>query len=156
MRKEGLRVMMRYRELRKEDIEMLIRLRMSQLREEGGDGPDLAGALRDYYRSHLSDGSFFALLAEEDGEIVGAGGMSVVEKPPYFGCPTGRIGLLSGMYTRPDRRRRGIAREILARLTDAAREKGCGTVQITASEMGMKLYAAFGFRQNGRFMDYKL
>ena len=82
--------------------------------------------------------------------------MSFVEKPPYFGCPTGRIGLLSSMYTNPDYRRQGIARELLRRVVEEARAYGCGTVQITASDMGVLLYSDFGFVKNKNFMQYKL
>jgi GNAT superfamily N-acetyltransferase len=82
--------------------------------------------------------------------------MSFVEKPPYFGCPTGRIGLLSSMYTNPDYRRQGIAKELLGRVVEEARVYGCGTVQITASDMGVLLYSNFGFVKNKNFMQYKL
>ena len=95
-------------------------------------------------------------LAVEDGRIIGTSGMSFVEKPPYFGCPTGRIGLLSSMYTSPDHRRMGIANELLGRVVEEARAYGCGAVQITASDMGVKLYTAFGFVHNGNFMQYDL
>lgn len=50
----------------------------------------------------------------------------------------------------------GIARELLSRVVNDAREYGCGTIQITASDMGVKLYADFGFVYNGNFMQYKL
>ena len=33
---------------------------------------------------------------------------------------------------------------------------GCGTIQITASDMGVKLYTDFGFVHNDNFMQYKL
>lgn len=69
--------------------------------------------------------------------------MSFVEKPPYFGCPSGKIGLLSSMFTSPDYRRMGIAKELLHRVIEEAGKYGCGTIQITASDMGVKLYAAF-------------
>lgn len=83
---------------------------------------------------------------EDLGEkIVGTSGMSFVEEPPYFGCPNGRIGLLSSMFTDSAYRRKGIAKELLARVVDEAREYGCGTVQITASDMGVLLYTDFGF-----------
>ena len=82
--------------------------------------------------------------------------MSFVEKPPYFGCPSGRIDLLSGMFTDPQYRRRGIAKELLTRVVDEARAYGCGTVQITASDMGVLLYTDFGFVKNGNFMQYRL
>ncbi len=60
------------------------------------------------------------------------------------------------MYTDPAYRRRGIAKELLRRVTEEARAYGCGTVQITASDMGVLLYTAFGFEKNGNFMQYKL
>lgn len=110
----------------------------------------------DYYTRHMADGTFVAWLAIDGERIVGTGGMSFVEKPPYFSCPTGRIGLLSSMYTDPAYRRRGIARALLAKVVDAARAHGCGAVQITASGMGVLLYTDFGFVKNGNFMQYKL
>lgn len=82
--------------------------------------------------------------------------MSYVEKPPYFGCPSGKMGLLSSMYTNPPYRRKGIARELLSRVIKDVKEYGCETIQITASDMGVKLYTAFGFVHNGNFMQYKL
>ena len=92
----------------------------------------------------------------DGNEIVGTSGMSFVEKPPYFGCPSGKIGLLSSMYTVKEYRRQGIAKELLARVMDEARQYGCGAVQITASDMGVLLYMDFGFVKNGNFMQYKL
>lgn len=39
---------------------------------------------------------------------------------------------------------------------EGAKEYGCGTVQITASDMGVKLYNAYGFEHNENFMQYRL
>ncbi|MCR4558140.1 MAG: GNAT family N-acetyltransferase [Saccharofermentans sp.] len=146
-----------YRKLTENDLDEFIRMRIVQLREEGAtEDIDLVPALKDYYHRHLSDGTFVSWLALDGEKIIGTSGMSFVEKPPYFGCPTGRIGLLSSMFTDPDYRRRGIAKELLDRVVSEARSYGCGTVQITASDMGMKLYSAYGFKSNGNFMQYKL
>lgn len=132
-------------------------MRINQLREEGArENIDLAPALKDYYMRHMADGTFVSWLALDGNKIIATSGMSFVEKPPYFGCPSGRIGLLSSMYTDPDYRRKGIAKELLARVIKDAREYGCGTVQITASDMGVKLYSDFGFVHNENFMQYKL
>ncbi len=60
------------------------------------------------------------------------------------------------MYTDPEYRRKGIAKELLSGVIEEARAYGCGTVQITASDMGVKLYTAYGFTHNGNFMQYKL
>ena len=146
-----------YRKLTAEDLDPFIRMRITQLREEGAtEQIDLVPALKDYYRRHLKDGTFVSWLAVDGEKIVGTSGMSFVEKPPYFSCPSGRIGLLSSMYTAPAYRRRGIAKELLRRVTEEARAYGCGSVQITASDMGVLLYSAFGFQKNGNFMQYKL
>ena len=40
---------------------------------------------------------------------------------------------------------KGIAKELLSRVVNEAREYGCGVIQITASDMGVKLYTDFGF-----------
>ena len=148
---------MTYRKLTAEDLDPFIRMRIAQLREEGArEELDLVPALKDYYRRHLKDGTFVSWLAVDGEKIVGTSGMSFVEKPPYFSCPNGRIGLLSSMYTDPAYRRRGIARKLLGRVVEEARAYDCGSVQITASDMGVLLYSDFGFQKNGNFMQYKL
>jgi GNAT superfamily N-acetyltransferase len=132
-------------------------MRITQLREEGAtEDVNLVLPLMDYYHRHLADGTYVSWLALDGEKIVGTSGMSFVEKPPYFSCPSGRIGLLSSMYTDPEYRRMGIAKELLRRVTEEARAYGCGCVQITASDMGVLLYTDFGFKKNGNFMQYNL
>lgn len=149
--------MITYQKLTEKELDTFIQMRIRQLREEGAtEDIDLAPALWDYYNRHMSDGTFVSWLAMNGERIVGTSGISFVEKPPYFGCPSGKIGLLSSMFTDPEYRRRGIAKELLSRVVEEARRYGCGTVQITASDMGVLLYTDFGFVKNGNFMQYKL
>ncbi|MBO7485238.1 MAG: GNAT family N-acetyltransferase [Spirochaetaceae bacterium] len=146
-----------YKKLTKIELETFIQMRIRQLREEGAtEDFDLKPALRDFYNRHMADGTFVSWLAIDGDKIVGTSGMSFVEKPPYFDCPSGKIGLLSSMFTDPEYRRRGIAKELLRRVVQEAKDYSCGAVQITASDMGVKLYTAFGFVHNGNFMQYKL
>lgn len=146
-----------YKMLTEKELNTFINMRINQLREEGAkEEIALVPALNEYYTRHMVDGTFVSWLALDEGNIIGTSGMSFVEKPPYFGCPSGKIGLLSSMYTDLEYRRRGIAKELLSRVIDDAREYGCGTIQITASDMGVKLYTDFGFVHNGNFMQYKL
>ena len=146
-----------YRRLNEADLDTFIEMRINQLREEGAtEDIDLAPSLMDYYLRHIADDTFISWLAVDEDKIVGTSGISIVEKPPYFGCPSGRISLLSSMFTDKAYRRQGIARELLSRVVDEARKRGCGTVQITASDMGVMLYSDFGFIKNGNFMQYKL
>lgn len=147
--------MIKYEKLTEKELNTFIHMRIRQLREEGAtEDIDLVPALQDYYRRHMSDGTFVSWLALDEDKIVGTSGMSFVEKPPYFGCPSGKIGLLSSMFTDPEYRRKRIAKELLSRVVDEARAYGCGSVQITASDMGVYLYMDFGFVKNGNFMQY--
>ncbi len=146
-----------YRRLTEKELDIFIEMRINQLREEGAkENIDLVPDLKDYYNRHMADGTFVSWLAFDGDTIIGTSGMSFVEKPPYFGCPSGKMGLLSSMFTNPNYRRKGIAKELLSRVVNDAKEYGCGTVQITASDMGVKLYTDFGFEHNGNFMQYKL
>ena len=146
-----------YKRLTEKELDTFIQIRINQLREEGAkEEIDLKPALLDYYHRHMSDGTFVSWLAFDEDKIVGTSGMSFIEKPPYFGCPNGKIGLLSSMFTSPEYRRQGIAKELLTRVVDEAKKYGCGVVQITASDMGELLYTDFGFVSNDKFMQYKL
>ena len=146
-----------YQKLTGDKIDTFIQMRINQLLEEGATKDvDLVPALKDYYTRHMADGTFVSWIAMDGDRIVGTSGMSFVEKPPYFGCPSGRIGLLSSMFTHPDYRRKGIAKELLSRVIEEARTYGCGTVQITASDMGVLLYTDFGFVKNKNFMQYRI
>ncbi len=146
-----------YKKLTEKELDTFIKMRICQLREEGAtEDLDLKPALKDYYNRHMADGTFISWLAVDGDKIVGTSGMSFIEKPPYFGCPNGKIGLLSSMFTSDNYRRRGIAKELLSRVVNEAKEYGCSSVQITASDMGVLLYTDFGFTKNGNFMQYQL
>ena len=146
-----------YKRLTEKELDNFIDKRIHQLREEGAkEEIDLVPALKDYYQRHMAEGTFVSWIALDGNTMIGTRVMSFVEKPPYFGCPSGKIGLLSSMYTDPDYRRKGIAKKLLSCVIKDAKEYGCGTIQITASEMGVKLYTDFGFVHNENFMQYKL
>lgn len=148
---------LQYKKLTAGELGAFIDMRINQLREEGAkEELDLKPALKDYYERHMADGTFVSWLALDGKKIVGTSGVSFVEKPPYFSCPSGKIGLLSSMFTSPEYRRQGIARELLSRVVREAKAYGCGTIQITASDMGVLLYTDFGFQKNRNFMQYKL
>lgn len=146
-----------YRRLSDKELDIFIKMRINQLREEGAkEDIDIEPALKDYYQRHMADGTFISWIALDNEKIIGTSGMSIVEKPPHFSCPSGKTGILSSMFTDKAYRRKGIAKELLSRVVNEAREKGCGSVWITASDMGVLLYSDFGFTKNNNFMQYKL
>lgn len=144
-----------YRRLTLNHLDTFIDMRINQLQEEGAKPIfDLKPQLEEYYIRHLQDGTFISWIATLNDKIIATSGISFVEKPPYYSNPTGKIGLLSSMYTLKEYRRKGIAKELLNRVVNEAKNYGCGTVHITASNMGVLLYTDFGFEKNGNFMQY--
>lgn len=148
-------MVIQYQKLTEIELDDFIEMRINQLREEGAtEDIDLKPALIDYYHRHMADGTFIAWIALDGDKIIGTSGLSFVEKPPYFSCPNGKIGLLSSMFTEKKYRRKGIAKKLLSRIVNEARKNDCGIIQITASDMGVLLYTDFGFVKNGNFMQY--
>lgn len=150
-----------YKRLTEAELNTVIKMRIEQLTEEytsaGKTVPedvDLETALMDFYKRNMAAGTYVSWLAFDGDKVVGTSGMSFAEKPPYFTCTSGKVGILSSMYTDPNYRRLGIATRLLDHVVKEARDYGCGTIYITASDMGVKLYEAYGFKHNGNFMQY--
>ncbi len=151
----------KYKKLTEDELGAIVKMRIDQLTEEyisaGKDVPkdvDLESSLIDFYKRNMDAGTYVSWLALDGDKIVGTSGMSFAEKPPYFTCHSGKLGILSSMYTDSNYRRMGIATQLLDRVVKEAKDYGCGTIYITASDMGVKLYEAYGFKHNGNFMQY--
>ena len=137
--------------------DQIVALRLAQLREEGTKDVDgLEPAIRDFYKRNFENGSFWLYVGIKDSEVVATAGLTLTEKPPYPACPTGKLGLLSSVYVKPELRRRGIAKRLVGFVLRFAKSEGCGAVHITASDAGVKLYSAMGFTHNENFMQYRL
>lgn len=148
---------MQYRKMELNDIDLFIKIRISQLKEEGAEPViDLEPYLQDYYYRHLCDKTFVSWLALDNEKIIGTSGISFVEKPPYYGCPSGKIGLISSMFTVKEYRRQGIANTLLDKIVNEAKDCGCNLIQITASDRGVPFYSNYGFQKNSNFMFYSL
>ena len=150
-----------FKKLTEKELDTIIKMRIDQLTEEytseGREVPtnvNLEESLRTFYTKNLAAGTYVSWLAMDGDKIVGTSGMSFAEKPPYFTCTSGRLGILSSMYTDPNYRRMKIATTLLDKVVNEAREYGCGTIYITASDVGVKLYESYGFKHNGNFMQY--
>ncbi|MFG6369339.1 MAG: GNAT family N-acetyltransferase [Lachnospiraceae bacterium] len=110
-----------YRKLVDKDLHIFIEIRILQLQEEGAEATfDLKPYLQDYYKRHLDDNTFVSWLAVDENRIVGTSDMSFVEKPPYYSCPSGKIGLPSSMYVIKEYRRKGIVKFVLDKVVNEA------------------------------------
>jgi ribosomal protein S18 acetylase RimI-like enzyme len=62
-----------------------------------------------------------------------------------------------GIYnvsTMPHARRRGLGTALTVQLLHDARQRGCTTASLQATEMAEHLYSELGFRDLGRFIEY--
>ncbi len=77
------------------------------------------------------------LVAEEDGKIIGLGGIF------FFGnvCSIGYMAVL------PEVRCKGLGTDIFRNLVKIGKSKGCKTYMLYASELGEPIYHKFGFRR---------
>jgi GNAT superfamily N-acetyltransferase len=101
-------------------------------------GPFLARA--------LADGSYHHWLAlDGSGRVAGGGGVMLGPWPanPKDAC-TERAVILN-VYTEPEFRRRGIARQIMAAILDWAQQRGLRAINLHASDEGRPLYEKMGF-----------
>lgn len=80
--------------------------------------------LEEEFRALLQDRSAAVFLAWQGEEAVGFAQCGL--RQDYVeGSSSSPVGYLEGIYVRPDCRRRGMARALLARCEEWSREKGC-------------------------------
>lgn len=141
-----------YRYLQNDEISLLIDYRILFLKELQGEQPvdkemNLRKELSVYFNKAMIDNSFVAIIAEIDSKPVGIGGMVIQHIPGNFNLINGLEGYILSMYTLPEYRKNGIAREILDRLVIKGRELRLGKIYLHASNDGFGLYIKYGFKE---------
>ena len=136
----------------KGDIDELVGLRIAYLTEDDGlleaDVIDsIKMGLPDYYLRHLGKDSF-AYVIRENGRIASCALLLVVEKPMSPAFITGKTGTVLNVYTRPESRRRGYARQLMETLLSDAQEMDLSVVELKATEDGYPLYLSVGFEDD--------
>jgi GNAT superfamily N-acetyltransferase len=114
--------------------------------------PDWAGYVRYLARFGVPEGllagvdpsAFRLLLARHDGEVAATA--------LGFDCDGDR-GIFN-VSTVESARRRGLGTALTARLVHEAAARGSRTASLQSTEMAERVYAAVGFRDLGRFLEY--
>jgi len=95
----------------------------------------------------LQRGTYLGFLTVTDGgEVVSGAGLALLEWGPTRGDPQPWRARVVNVWTHPDWRRRGLARELVTHCLDAARAQGITRLSLGTSELGRALYEALGFR----------
>lgn len=138
---------MEYRIANKEDIDLLMSIRLEMLRK--------VNALSDNYvfldefiansMRYFLEGNQTTSIALEKGKVVACASMSYIELMPTFSHPTGNRAHLMNVYTNDDYRRQGVAHKLVQILIDEAKEKGVTEISLDATDLGRPLYESLGF-----------
>lgn len=102
-------------------------------------GEDLAAWMRSQGQALM------CRVAEIDGELVGMAWLVLFERVPDIHDRTRLTGDIQSVYVLPQHRQRGIGRELVRSLTDAADERGVPRVTVSANAAAASIYSAEGF-----------
>ena len=135
-----------------EDVEALVKMRISYLIEDNGslDAQDLAAIKRElpgYFQVHL-DKDLFVYVIRDGQTIVSCAFLLIVEKPMSPAFINGRTGIVLNVYTCPSYRRRGCARMIMEALLSEAKKMEISVIELKATEDGYPLYCSVGFMED--------
>jgi GNAT superfamily N-acetyltransferase len=137
-----------YRLASVDDVETLLTLRIEFLAEVINTGladPIWLDAMRQFLKTTLASGKLVVYLAESNGAAVGVGWLIYHQTVPSPASLTGRDAYVLDMYTRPQFRRRGIARTILQKLLERARQTDCRRVTLHSVDAARSVYGDVGF-----------
>lgn len=99
----------------------------------------------DYLRKAIPDGSFRSWLACDDGRVVAGGAVVISPWPSHAYDLDCRRVMILNVYTEPEYRRRGVARQVMETIIAWCKEQGFARVTLHASESGRHLYESLGF-----------
>ena len=68
-----------------EDIDLLVRYRKQMYLDNYDRVIDFEDQMEDFFREKMADGSLVQWFVEENGEVVGTGGVLFYRVPPSFG-----------------------------------------------------------------------
>jgi len=98
------------------------------------------------------------LVAEgRNGDLVGFVELSV--RNYAEDCETDRVGYCEGWYVKPEHRRSGVGRALMAAGVDWARARGCtefASDALLENELSHAAHKALGFEETGRIVCFKL
>lgn len=133
-----------------EDIAQLTELRLAYLTEDLGKLKEkerqiIRSSLPDYFMRNLNH-TIFGYAAKSGQEIAACALLLVIEKPVSPSFITGKTGTVLNVYTKPEYRRKGLARRLMNMLMADASAMHLSVVELKATEAGYPLYQSLGFQ----------
>ncbi len=99
----------------------------------------------DYLKTAMVDGSFRAWLAADGDRAIAGGAVIISPWPAHPYDLECRRATILNVYTYPEYRRRGIARQLMQTIIAWCQREGFARVTLHASDKGRHLYESLGF-----------
>jgi GNAT superfamily N-acetyltransferase len=109
---------------------------------------NMADLTADYLRRAMPEGSFRAWLASSSGRPIAGGAVLITPWPAHPYDLECRRATILNVYTDPEYRRRGIARQLMQTILAWCRNEGLARVTLHASDEGRHLYESLGFESS--------
>jgi GNAT superfamily N-acetyltransferase len=98
-----------------------------------------------YLKTAMAEGSFRGWLAADGARTVAGGAVLISPWPAHPYDLECRRATILNVYTDPEYRRRGIARQLMETIISWCRSEGFARVTLHASDDGRHLYESLGF-----------
>ncbi len=139
------------------DASLLCEVRKLQLIDEGiKPSCNIDAELSVFFKKWLESDDFIQLIAEENGKLLSTAAVIYYDLPPSFTNKIGIRGYVTNVYTVPEYRRKGLAKQLLTELLNDAKSRGIKKLWLGASKLGRPLYEKLGFIQQESYMELTL
>ncbi len=132
-----------------EDMKSLLQLRFAFLEEFRNVSQEteekLKPALEDFFTTNLGSENFAALMGFVDDKPICTAFFTVAAMPPNDQYPNGRVAYVSNVYTAPEHRKKGYAKQLMEKLVQTACEMNVTAINLNASTAGRPLYEKLDF-----------
>jgi GNAT superfamily N-acetyltransferase len=108
----------------------------------------MVNATGDYLKKAIPEGSFRSWLACDSDRVVAGGAVLISPWPAHAYDLECRRATILNVYTEPEYRRRGIARQIMDAMIAWCKQEGFARVTLHASNQGRHLYESLGFEDS--------
>ena len=137
------------REASVSDIPEIVRLRRCMYEDMHYGDVDalqtMSSLTADFLTKAIPDGSFRAWLAYDSNRVIAGGAVIITLWPAHPYDLECRRATILNVYTDPEYRRRGIARQIMQTMIDWCKQQNFARITLHASDDGRHLYETLGF-----------
>lgn len=148
-------------EATKEDIDELIKLRITYMIDDFGSVTDhekecMETQLKDYFDRKLGD-ELIVFAARDGKRIVSVAYLHIIEMPANSILLNGLYADVLSVYTEPEYRGQGLCTKLMEMLVEYGKKRGLGRIDLSATEKGYPIYKKIGFEDTEhRYTDMRL